>query len=74
LHHPASPDLAPQLERSLELDPDLSPGLRAPVRAQHHAQDAVDAEPRVPEAGVGVVHFVFLALVQDSHRAGNLMS
>jgi hypothetical protein len=24
---------------------------------QHHAQDAVDAEPGVPEAGVGVVHF-----------------
>ena len=28
-----------------------------PARVQHHAQDAVDAEPRVPEAGVGVVHF-----------------
>jgi len=26
---------------------------------QHHAQHAVDAEPRVPEAGVGVVHFAF---------------
>jgi hypothetical protein len=25
----------------------------------HHAQDAVDAEPGVPEAGVGVVHIPF---------------
>jgi len=28
------------------------------VRVEHHAQDAVDAEPGMPEAGVGVVHFV----------------
>src|SRR5512138_2126377 len=27
--------------------------LRAPARVQHHAQDAVAAEPGVPEAGVG---------------------
>jgi hypothetical protein len=26
------------------------------VRVQHHAQDAVDAEPGVPEASVCVVH------------------
>src|SRR5437870_13853137 len=40
---------------------DLWPRLRAPARLQHHAQDAVDAKPRVPEALVGValfVHFV----------------
>src|SRR5439155_27386851 len=54
-------NLAPQRERPPELDPDLRPRLRAPVRVQHHAQDAVDAEPGVPE-GVGVafsVHLVF---------------
>jgi hypothetical protein len=33
------------------------PRLRAPARVQHHAQDAVDAGPGVPEAGVGVVRF-----------------
>jgi hypothetical protein len=37
----------------------LSPRLRAPLRVKHHAQDAVDAEPGMPEASVGVVHFVF---------------
>ena len=26
---------------------------------EHHAQDAVDAEPRVPEADVSVGHFPF---------------
>src|SRR5207237_6620085 len=26
---------------------------------QHHAQDAVDAEPGMPEASVSVAHFVF---------------
>ncbi len=46
-----APDLAPQRERPLELDSDLRPRLRAPVRVQHHAQDAVDAEPRMPEGG-----------------------
>jgi hypothetical protein len=40
----------PQRERLLELDPDLRPRLRASARAQQHAQDAVDAEPGVPEA------------------------
>jgi len=49
---PLAPNFAPQLERSLELDPDLRPRLRTPVRLQHQAQDAVDTEPRVPEAGV----------------------
>jgi len=41
---------SPQRERPSELDPDLRPRLRAPPGVQHHAQDAVDAEPRVPEA------------------------
>src|SRR5262245_13067082 len=45
-------NLAPKLERLPELHADLSPRLRAPSRVQHHAQHAVDAEPRVPEAGV----------------------
>jgi len=31
-------------------------GLRAPARVQYHPLDAVDAEPRVPEAGVVHVH------------------
>jgi hypothetical protein len=52
---PRAPDLAPQRERTLELDPDHEPRLRAPARVQHHAQDAVDAEPGVPETGVA--HF-----------------
>jgi hypothetical protein len=51
---PRAPNLAPQRERSPELDPDLGPRLRAPERMEHHAQDAVDPEPGVPEAGVGV--------------------
>ena len=54
-----APDLTPQRERLPELDPDLRPRLRAPARGEHHAQNAVDAEPGVPEAGVGVVHFTF---------------
>jgi hypothetical protein len=37
---------------SLELDADLNPVPRALARLQHHAQDAIDAEPGVPEAGV----------------------
>jgi hypothetical protein len=48
-------DLALERERLPEVDPDLLCRLRTPAH-QHHAQDAVDAEPRVPEAGVGVVH------------------
>ncbi len=47
------------------------------VRVEHHAQDAVDAEPEVPEAGVGRLlvscgildifpRFVCLRLVSDS--------
>ena len=43
------PDLTSQCERLPELDTDLRPRLRAPVRVQHHAQDAIDAEPGVPE-------------------------
>ena len=46
-------DLAPQRDRS---------------RLQHHAQRAVDAEPGVPEAGVGVSHFPF----GPSKRTGGL--
>src|SRR5437870_1396102 len=42
---PRAPDLAPQRERPPELDPDLRPRLSTPARLQHHAQDAVDAEP-----------------------------
>src|SRR5438552_16539175 len=48
-----APDLAPQRERLPELDPHYRPRLRAPSLVQHHPQDAVDAEPGVPEAGVG---------------------
>jgi len=32
---------------------------RSSARMLHHAQYAVDAEPWVPEAGVGVVDFAF---------------
>jgi hypothetical protein len=56
---PRAPDRTPQRERPPEFNPDLRPRLRAPVRVQHHAQDAVDAEPGMPEASVGVVHFPF---------------
>jgi hypothetical protein len=51
---PRTPDLAPERERPPELDANLRPRLRAPARVQHHAQDTVDAEPGVPEAGVGL--------------------
>ena len=53
---PRAPDLAPQRKRSLELDADLRPRLCAPACLQHHAQDAFDAEPGMPEAGVGGIH------------------
>src|SRR5437016_5206716 len=56
---PRPPDLVPKRERLLELGLDLRPRLGAPARVQHHAQDAVDAEPGMPETGVGVVHFTF---------------
>ena len=58
---PRAPNLAPERERPPELDPDHGPRLRDPARMQHHAQDAVDAEPGVPEAGVGLVHLARLA-------------
>src|SRR6185503_3391959 len=51
-------------DRSLIMDnlsylfPELSPETIWEIE-HHHAQDAVDAEPGVPEAGVGVVHFAF---------------
>jgi hypothetical protein len=59
-----SPNLTPQRERLPELNADLSPLLRAPARDAAYAQDAVYAEPRVPEASVGVVH----SLRQDVRR------
>jgi hypothetical protein len=55
-----APALAPQRERPPELDANDGPCLRAPARVQHHAQDAVDAESAMPEAGVGVALFVHL--------------
>ena len=51
---PRAPDLDPERERLLELGPELRPRLGAPALVQHRAQDAVDAEPGMPEAGVGV--------------------
>src|SRR5712691_1805007 len=54
-----APDLTLQREGLLKLDLDLRPRLRAPALVQHRAQDAVDAEPGMPEAAVGVVHFPF---------------
>src|SRR5207245_10257991 len=54
-----APDLTAERERPPELDSDLRPRLRAPVRMEHHTQNAVDAEPGMPETGVGVVHFPF---------------
>jgi hypothetical protein len=58
------PNLTPERQRLRDLGLDLRPRLRAPVRVQHHAQDAVDAEPGVPETGV--VHAATLL----SARAG----
>ena len=46
-----------QREHLREPGLDLRPWRRAPAHMQHDAQDAVDAEPWVPEAGVGCVHF-----------------
>ena len=40
-------NLTPQGERLPELHADLRPRLRAPPRVQHHAQDAIDAEPGI---------------------------
>src|SRR4029077_3273009 len=54
-----APDLAPERERLRELCLDLRPRLRAPMRVQHHAHNAVDAEPGRPEASV--VHFEITA-------------
>src|SRR2546425_13306191 len=54
-----APYLAPQRERLPELGLDLRPCLRAPALVEHCAQEAVDAEPRVTEASVGVAHLVF---------------
>ena len=60
---PRAPDLTPERERLRDLYFDLRPGLRAPARVKHHAQDAVDAEPGMPDVGISVVHFAF-----GSHR------
>src|SRR5262245_27893564 len=79
---PRVPDLAPQRERPLELDTDDEPRPGAPSRLQYHAQDAVDAEPGVPEAGVGsdhraaTVRFLPTALVilsRSAHRPRNAL-
>src|SRR6266849_168830 len=56
---PRALDLTLQREGLLERGLDLRPRLRAPALVQHRTQDAVDAEPGVPEARVGVVHFRF---------------
>ena len=45
MNHHARLDLAPQRERLLELDPDHGPRLGVAARVEHHAHDAVDAEP-----------------------------
>jgi hypothetical protein len=55
-------DLAPQSDRAPELDSDHGPCLRALACLEHHAQDAVDAEPEMPEAGV--VHTSGLSLAE----------
>src|SRR5262249_59697558 len=52
LEPPRATNFAPQRQRPPELDADDEPFLRAPARVQHHAQDAVDAEPGMPEAEV----------------------
>jgi len=52
-----APNLTPQRERPPKLDTDLGPRPRAPASVPHQAQEAVDAEPGVPEAGVD--HFPF---------------
>ena len=49
---PRLSNLASSGDRPPELDADDEPRLCVPSRLQHHAQDAVDAEPGVPEAGV----------------------
>src|SRR2546428_13289399 len=54
---PRSAHLAPKRERPPELDPYLRPRLRAPALVQHRAQDAVNAEPGMPEAAS--VAFIF---------------
>src|SRR4030095_10367800 len=54
VERPRTPDLASHCGRPSELDTGDGPLLRAPARVEHHAQDAVDAEPvGVPESGVG---------------------
>ena len=50
---------SPQHERPPELDAHDSPCLRAPSRVEHHAQEAIDTEPRMPEAGGRRFHFAF---------------
>src|SRR6266545_3669564 len=53
-----APDLAPERERLLD-SAFLRPRLHARARVQHRAQDAVDTQPGMPEAGAGVAHFPF---------------
>jgi hypothetical protein len=57
-----------------ELDHDLRSRLRAPAQVQRHAQDAVDAEPGVPEAGVGVwSHVAWPKLTRADRRSLRLL-
>jgi len=46
---------------AVSLKTSRSPRLRAPVRVQHHAQDAVDAEPGMPEVGVSAMRMALAA-------------
>jgi len=59
----SSGDLPQKLQRVM---PEVSHGSMwadrlpsAPARVQHHPQDAIDAGPGMPEAGVSVGHFPF---------------
>ena len=54
------------------LTSDHASALRCGV--QHHAQDAVDAEPGVPEAGISVVHFAFGPLGRPSGLVADKVS
>ena len=61
---PRAPDLASQRERPTELDANDRPRLGVPARLQHHAQDAVDAEPGVRQRRPSV------SFISPSARAG----
>jgi hypothetical protein len=48
-----APDLPPQRDRPPELDLTTAHASELQRVVEHHAQHAVDAKPRGPEAGVG---------------------